>query len=192
MAQEGRHIFSKEEGGLGARNSRLSRKAWLRFEKKLAELNLEKETVSKVLELAKVVISQPGGVFLIGWLIIDGLERIGYFGSTGGSAPATPGATSTTPPVISPNGGFTQNFLAIFESLPGGQQFVDVLSGVSGFVIPGSTLNKQGVNNPAGGGSGAADAAFLKTGLFAICLTQALGGGQGIATLGTAALAALK
>ncbi len=205
MAQEARHVFTKQEGGLGVKNSRLGRKAWMKFEQKLARLNLEKETVSKLLELAKVIIAQPGGVFLIGWLAVDGLERIGYFGSAGKAqasgtqtpaSPKTPASNSTAAKSSSAANSFI-NLIA--QSLPPGLGDVFAFGGnaVSNAIAPGTGTASGQLGTDLSGLSGLVgtanvDAAFLKTGLFVICLTQALGGGQGIATLGTAAIAALK
>ena len=154
----------------------------MKLEKTLAKLHLERDTINKILDVAKVVIAQPGGTFLVGWLIIDGLERIGYLGST----QATPGAISQaanaqgTPAWAKGALSYIESFLKGAESIPGIGAIANTLSGDAiGAVVGSPSLASQ-------------DAAFLKTSLFAICMTQALGGGQGIATLGTAALAALK
>lgn len=177
-----KHQFSKEETSLGVRNSRLSRRAELKLEKTLAKLHLESEAIQKILDLAKVVIAQPGGTFLVGWLLIDGLERIGYLGST----QSTPGeiqrvtTSSSTPAWAKGALSYIDSFLKGAESIPGIGAIANTLTG-------GSLTTLTGSPSPA-----SQDAAFLKTSLFAICMTQALGGGQGIATLGTAALAALK
>ncbi len=138
----------------------------MRFEKYLAKLHLDSVTFTKIMDLAKVIIAQPGGVFLVGWLAIDGLQKIGYFGTP-------PAANSQQQQALSA----AQSFLAgIAKNLPPGLSQAFQLGGSVGTSVA----------------SGNADADFLKGGLFAICMSQALGGGSGIATLGTAALAALK
>jgi hypothetical protein len=141
----------------------------MKFEKYLAKLHLDSVTIGKVMELVKVIIAQPGGIFLVGWLTIDMLERIGYFGTV---TPATPNQIAA--------GQKANDFISMLsKALPPGLSQAFQLGGAFGA-------------NVGTGNTGAVDAAFLKTGLFSICMVQALGGGQGIATLGTAALAALK
>ena len=83
----------------------------MKLEKQLAKLHLDSVTISKVLDVLKVVIAQPGGTFLIGWLAIDGLERIGYFGTT--SSSLTPSQQQAA--------GAAQSFISgIAKSLPPG------------------------------------------------------------------------
>lgn len=191
---QAKHIFTKEEGDLGARNSRLSRKAYVRLEKTLAKMHLEKETITRILDTAKVALAQPGGVFLVGELLIDGLDRMGYFTPQA----SAPGGSSKPPasPAQQKAGAATNQFLTLLsKSLP---------PGLGDFFAFGANIGANAVNPSIGtiaGPLGAGvqnivapnlSAAFLRDGLFAICMVQALGGGQGIATLGTAALAALK
>ena len=186
MSQEGRHTFSKEEGELGVKNSRLGRKNWIKFEKQLAKLGLEKATIEKVLEIAKVVIAQPGGLFIIGSLLIDGLQRVGYFGAT--NPASSPAKTSSGSNQVQSIIGGILNWIE--NPLASG------LSAGSGGLLsnPAQTQSNSLLGSLFAGTSSPSNltAELLQAEFFAICMTSALGGGQGIATLGTAALAALK
>lgn len=165
-----KHQFTVDETLRGVHASVLSRRDQSKLIKKLAKMDFDKATVEKLIEVFKVLVSSPPGLFLTGSLIIDALEALGYFGST-----------KMTSSGSSQGSSFDQIFKGIFTSFPGVPQFLEVVQsqlpgGTSNNVIPIGRLN----------------AGYLQAGLFTICTIQALGGGQGISTLATAAISALK
>lgn len=144
----------------------MSRRDQAKLIKKLAKMDFDKTTVEKILEFFKVIVSSPPGLFLTGSLIIDGLEALGYFGATQstGSNQVAQGAANA----------FLSGFTSVFPT--GAKEFLQGIITASGANVP----------------PGRVTAAYLNSGLFIICLTEALGGGQGLSTLATAAISALK
>lgn len=178
-----RHVFTPEEGELGVRSSKSSRRAQLKLEKKLAEMHLEGQTLSKVMDILKVILASPSGVFIVGSLAIDGLERIGYFGNTAEGSGNSSGTNDLNK--IKSQGGlqggaitYVQDFFKLFGDV---NPLIPIVNQLTGGSLTGNT------NAP-----GSLNAEILQGELFAICMAQALGGGQGISTLATSVIAGLK
>lgn len=170
---EGRHIFSKEEGGLGVRNSRLSRKAQMKLEKMLAKSHLDSVAIGKFMDILKVLIASPAGVFLGGYFLISIFDKLGFWGgkSTDQQKKTYNAILDLTPEPL-------KSLISLANQIPGGSLLGDL--GVT--PLPGSP----------GSPNASSEAEWLKIGLFSICMMQAAGGGQGISTLATAAIAGTK
>lgn len=167
MSNNGRHVFTAQETLEGVRASVMSRRDQAKLIKKLAKMDFDKTTVEKIVEFFKVIVSSPPGLFLTGSLIIDGLEALGYFG-------ATENSTNNNQVAQGAANAFFQGFTSVFPT--GAKEFLQGIISTSGTNVP----------------PGRVTAAYLNSGLFIICLTEALGGGQGLSTLATAAISALK